>query len=194
MVLLGPDLAQASGSPLARVKPGWRPLPHQGRLAEKHVRFMSVFMSSGDAGASVLWKWNLSRPAAAPQRIFLFAAEDLFAVSGRKQEALGVGEPEFSPDLLRLVFRNDDVAEIWDVESGSRLGSLPLPNEYAELAFSADGHHLLVLDNDRLMKIAIADADLRRRACDVAGRPFTESEATRYLGGRRDVRPCTAIR
>lgn len=83
--------------------------------------------------------------------------------------------------------------KLWDAQTLQQIGSaLPgSPGRWANSAFTPDGSHLVTIyDDGRGAVWPVTVAAWAERACQVAGRNFTQEEWSRFVGGRSYSRVC----
>jgi WD40 repeat protein len=91
----------------------------------------------------------------------------------------------FSPDDKVLASTNIRNVTLWDAESRQRLGE-PLPhpsgNVWTDAIFSPSDRTLVSADSKDLFIWRLSESALRKQACGIVGRNFTESEWRRFVG------------
>ena len=95
-----------------------------------------------------------------------------------------VGRVSFSPDGETLAAGSEDEVRLWDVPTGQPIG-LSLTGQSGHIwnmAFHPDGHTLAT--SSRGGTVYLWDVDVeswRRRACELAGRNFSQAEWAQYF-------------
>jgi DNA-binding beta-propeller fold protein YncE len=94
---------------------------------------------------------------------------------------------DYAPDGSQIAAVNGDRISLWDGDTGAYTASLPLPAdaEHVSIAYLADSSGLVIGAADGRTWTADTRTDTwTERACDIAGRNFTQVEWSRFFPSR----------